>query len=79
MSVKEEFICAINTGREIEFSYNNQNYFESRTSQTNWYIFHEETKSYQYFKSAEELILNAILQGENINDIWEEITINYIL
>ncbi len=79
MSVKQEFINAVNTGREIEFSYNSQNYFESRTSQTNWYIYHEETKTYQYFKSSKELILNTILQDKNINDIWEEISINYIL
>lgn len=70
---------AINTGREMEFSYNGQHFFESRNNNKEWYIYCEETKETQKFSSAQELIENAVLQGCNINELWENISLDCIL
>ncbi|MFI3214363.1 MAG: hypothetical protein R3Y24_13625 [Eubacteriales bacterium] len=70
---------AVNIGREIEFGYNGQHFFESRKSSTEWYIYCEETKETQKFSSAQELIDNTILQGCNINNLWEKISLDCIL
>lgn len=79
MDIKQEFVDAVFTGREIEFSYCDKHYFESRNSDIDWYIYCEETKDIQHFLSSHELIKNAILQGSNINEIWEHISIDCIL
>lgn len=79
MEIKREFVDAVFMGREIEFSYHGKHYFESRDSDTNWYVYCEETKCRQYFSSPNELIENTILQDTNINDIWEQISIDCIL
>ncbi len=73
------FKDAIDTGREIEFSYNGQHFFVSRTSDTDWYIYCEETKESQRFLSAQELVEDAILQGENITELWGKISLDCIL
>lgn len=44
MNIKQEFIDAVFMGREIEFSYCGQHYFESRRTETDWYIHCEEEK-----------------------------------
>lgn len=36
--VREEFINAVRTGREIEFSCDGKSYFESRETDDKWYI-----------------------------------------
>ena len=79
MDTKQEFISAVHIGHEIEFTYCGQHYFESRNSDTDWYIYHEETKHTQHFTSASDLLANAELQGCNINDVWMQITIDSIL
>lgn len=76
---KYEFYNAIKSGREIEFSYNGKNYFVSRSDDTNWYIYCEETKTKQHFTSVEKLLNNATLEDLNINDLWNDIRIDYIL
>lgn len=76
---KRDFYEAVNYGREIEFSYNGKHYFESRDSDHDWYIYCEETKEKQQFPSANKLLLKAMLEGKNINDIWEDINIECIL
>lgn len=75
---KYEFYNAVRTGREIEFSYNGKNYFESRNDDNDWYIYCEETKTKQHFKSAEELLKYTILEDMNINDLWNDIRIDCI-
>jgi len=70
---------AVHTGREIEFSYNGQHFFESRNSDNDWYIYCEETKETQSFLSVQELIENTTLQGDNINELWGEISLDCIL
>lgn len=79
MDKKQTFTDAVYTGREIEFSYCGRHYFESRRSDTDWYIYCEETKGEQHFHSAADLLKNAILQNQNINNVWEEISIQYVL
>lgn len=79
MDIKKEFVDAVLTGREIEFSYRGKHYFESRNSDSDWYIYCKETKNTQHFLAQHELIKNAILQGSNINEIWEYISIDCIL
>lgn len=76
---KYEFYSAVKTGREIEFSYNDKNYFESHNGDTDWYIYCEETKADQHFESAEDLLKHAILGNQNINDLWHDIKVDYIL
>lgn len=76
---KSEFYEAIRCGREIEFNYRGKHYFESRHGSKRWHIYCEETKQHQYFTTADELVLNAKLEGENMNDVWEDITIDCIL
>lgn len=78
-NTKSEFYEAVKYGREIEFSYKGKHYFESRHGDTDWYIYCEETKEKQHFSSSNKLLLNAILDGNNINDIWEDIIIDCIL
>ncbi|MFR2837451.1 MAG: hypothetical protein ACLTBU_00080 [Zhenhengia sp.] len=76
---KREFFEAVKSGREIEFNYNGKHYFESRKGDNDWYIYCEETKETQHFISSHELLLCTILEGNNINDIWEDIIIDYVL
>ncbi|MBC5737554.1 hypothetical protein [Lawsonibacter faecis] len=79
MNIKQEFIDAVFMGREIEFSYCGQHYFESRRTETDWFIYCEEEKYTQHFSSPQELIKNTMLQKVNINEIWEHIIIDCIL
>lgn len=79
MEIKQQFIDAVKTGREIEFSCCGQHYFESRRSDTDWYIYCEETKLEQHFNFADDLLKNATLKNQNINNVWEQISIQYIL
>ena len=76
---KTEFYQAVSCGQEIEFSYNGKHYFESRDSNNDWYIYCEESKEKQRFISSNELLLNAKFADKNINDIWEDSIIDYIL
>ena len=77
--VKGEFYEAVNHGREIEFTYKDKHYFESRHGDNDWYIYCEETRIMQRFKSSDDLLLGTILDGESINNIWEDIMIDCIL
>lgn len=77
--IKTEFYQAVSRGQEIEFSYKGKHYFESRESDNDWYIYCIESKEKQHFISSDELLLNAILEEKNINDVWEDIDINCIL
>lgn len=79
MDTKQTFTDAVYTGREIEFHYDGQHYFESHHSDTDWYIYHEETKETQHFGSAEELLEQTVLGGQNINALWEQLVLDYIL
>lgn len=78
MDVRQQFIEAVLTGREIEFRHGARHYFESRTSQRDWQIYCEETKEIQHFASSLELLEHAELQGRPIREIWDEIFIDYI-
>ena len=76
---KTIFSDAVLLGREIEFSFDAKHYFESRKNEAIWYVYCEETKAYQYFSSADELLKNASIEGKNINNIWREISLDCIL
>lgn len=77
-NAKEIFLDAIALGREIEFSYNGTEYFESYDSK-GWYIENLSTQKKQYFSSYEEMIESAKLEETCLSDCWEEIVIRYIL
>lgn len=77
--VREEFIEAVKTGREIEFVCAGKSYFESREADDKWYIYNESEKAKQYFKSADDLIDSALINGFPLNKMWDKIIINYIL
>lgn len=76
---KYEFYNAVRSGREIEFSYNRKNYFESRNSDIDWYIYCIETKISQHFREEDELLKEAMLENLNINVLWNDISIDCIL
>lgn len=77
--VREEFINAVRTGREIEFSCNGNSYLVSRETNVKWYIYSEDNQTKQYFKSADDLINNALINGIPLNEMWSNIEIDYIL
>lgn len=79
MDTKETFTEAVKTGREIEFSHRGQHYFESRHGDKDWYIYHEETGQEQHFPSCDALLRDTLLGGQNINEVWDEITLDCIL
>lgn len=76
---KAEFMDAVRIGREIEFTCNGKSYFESRESDDSWYIYSESNRTKQCFKSASDLLKNALIDGVPIDELWDEIQIEYIL
>ena len=79
MDTAQTFTEAVLTGREIEFTCGANHYFESRNTDTDWYIYCEETRAAQHFSSGRALLAQAVLQGENISQMWGRITIDCIL
>ncbi|NMA48394.1 MAG: hypothetical protein GX947_01260 [Tissierellia bacterium] len=77
--IKKEFTEAVMIGREIEFTCNGKSYFESHKSKDKWYIQCEEDQTIQYFESAENLLNNAIIDGIPLDELWDNIKIQYIL
>lgn len=77
--VSEEFINSVRTGREIEFTCDGNSYFKSRETDDKWYIYSECNQVKQYFKSADDLINNALIDGLPLNEMWSKIEIDYIL
>lgn len=77
--VREKFINAVRTGREIEFSCDGNSYFLSRETDIKWYIYSEGNQTKQYFKSANDLINNALINGFPLSQMWSKIEIDYIL
>ena len=77
--IREEFINAVRTGREIEFSCDRNSYFVSRETDVKWYIYSDGNQTKQYFKSADDLINNALINGIPLNEMWSNIEIDYIL
>ncbi|HZK33563.1 MAG TPA: hypothetical protein VFC60_03590 [Tissierellaceae bacterium] len=77
--VREEFIDAVRTGREIEFTCEGRSYFESHEADDKWYIYSERENKKQYFKSADDLINNALINGSPLSEMWYKIKIDYIL
>ena len=77
--VREEFIDALRTGREIEFTCHGKSYFESHEDNDKLYIYSESEKTKQYFKSANDFINNALINGFPLNEMWSKIKIDYIL
>jgi hypothetical protein len=77
--VKREFIDAVRSGREIEFTCNGKSYFESHKSDDSWYIYSESDRTKQCFKSANDLLKNALIDGVPLNELWDDIQIEYIL
>ncbi len=76
---KRECIYAVRIGREIEFTCNGKSYFESHKSDDSWYIYSESDRTKQYFKSASDLLKNALIDGVPLDELWDEIQIEYIL
>jgi len=75
---KKEFYDAINLGREIEFSCDGVDYFESYDSK-GWYIDNLSTGIRQYFSSCDELMKSAKLGNAFLSECWERVVIDYIL
>lgn len=76
--IKYEFYSALKMGREIEFQYNGKNYFVSRNNDEDWYVYCEETNKSQSFRSSEQLLKDAMLDEVNINELFNDMEINYI-
>ena len=70
---------ALEMGREIEFHYKNKNYFISRNNANDWYLYCEQTKGTQTFSSSEDLLNKATLDNTNINNVFDEVVVDYIL
>lgn len=67
------------SGERIEFTCNGKSYFESHEANDRWYIQCEEDQTIQYFESAENLLNNAIIDGIPLDELWDNIKIQYIL
>lgn len=76
---KAVFEVALNTCREVEFHYGGYNYFLSRNKNNQWYIYCEQTKITEIYNTHEELLGRARLGGIDINSIWNDIVIDYLL
>ena len=73
----DALIFLIDHGRELEFTYCNQDYFISCDSSKQyvslWY-----NKTEQSFSNLDELIHNAILQNVPFLTAWEKIELQYL-
>lgn len=68
------FVYLIENGREIEFAYNAQTYFISRDgAKKHCSIWID--KDEQSFDSIEELLLNGLVSGKKIYEIWDEVEV----
>ena len=70
---------ALETGREIELAYDNQDYFIGRNQEGNWYLYCEQTKEQQIFETAEKLYHHARFGTELLKDQFAQIHIQCIL
>lgn len=70
-------IYLIERGRELEFSYNNVDYFISGDGSEKKYSLWLNKKE-QLFDSVEELILNAVIESKTLYQIWSEITLGVL-
>lgn len=76
-STEKEFVSATIMNREIEFEYNEVNYFKSK-SDKGYYIWCEKDNSYQYYSSPEELLKKGTLEGKPLRELWEKIHIQFL-
>lgn len=76
---KVVFEDVLNTGREIEFHYGGYNYFLSRNKNNQWYIYCEQTKITDVYNTSQELLERARLGDVDINSVWNNVVIDYLL
>jgi hypothetical protein len=76
---KAVFEDALHTGREVEFHYGADYYFLSRNQRNQWYIYCEQTKITETYNSSQKLLEKARVGGIDINTIWNDIVIDYLL
>lgn len=72
------FIYLIELGREVELLYKDHSLFVSRDGAKNAFSIWVD-KDEQSFNSVEELLLDGLILGKKILEIWEEIEINSLL
>ncbi len=70
-------IYMINRGRELEFKYKDTDGFISRSGSQS-YVSLWCNKGEQAFLSLEDLLENAVIDGEKLVDIWADIKIGYL-
>lgn len=66
-------------GREIEFHFEDCNYFMSRHDNSNWYLYNEETQEKQDFPSYQAMLSGTIIDNKQLNMVWNEIIIDCVL
>jgi hypothetical protein len=73
-----DFVEDLKLGSEIEFTYNNINYF----------LFYDERgtilvklddKTKQIFRSIQEFLSSKLFQSKRIYEVWDDISINTVL
>ncbi|MGC4379158.1 hypothetical protein WD019_19895 [Fictibacillus sp. Mic-4] len=81
----EEFLSLINRGSEINFEFNDQEYWISQSKENNLKIIiltnvnHQEDPNEQVFRSIDEFIKNANLGSFKLIDVVEKFKIEVIL
>lgn len=68
-------VYLINGGRELEFKYNGNSYFMSRSKAQKYVSLWGEGKE-QSFDRVEELVENAIVDGKTLYSVWNDIIID---
>lgn len=81
----EEFLSLINRGSEINFEFNDQEYWISQGKENNLKIIiltnvnHQDDSNEQVFRSIDEFIKNANLGSFKLIDVVEKFKIEVIL
>lgn len=79
--MKEKSLAAlvylINGGRELEFEYNGNEYFMSRSKAEIYVSLWGEGKE-QSFSRVEDLVENAIIDEKPLLSVWKDLTLTYL-
>jgi hypothetical protein len=75
---KKRFVAATLMNREIEFEYENINYFKS-SENGKYYVYCYGDGKTQYFNTPQELLNKCKLNGKLLKDLYDEIYIQCIL
>lgn len=75
---KYEFESACIIGEKIVFKYNDKSYCIDKTKDNKYYLHNENTNSYQFFDSSDELINTSLVEGKYLFDIMNDIEVIFI-